>query len=269
MLRLAPDEKVSEVLPVRHFIEGKYVAVITRRGLIKRVDLMAFANVRSGGILAVSLEDDDELIAALLTEGKSDLIISTRDGMAIRFGEEDVRAMGRAARGVRAISLEEGDWVVNAVSVPAEALAQEQGEALQAEQPTLLTVCERGFGKRTLLGEYRCQGRGGKGVIDIKTTERNGHVIGTCLVSAEDDVMLITTGGNIIRTKVGEISIIGRNTMGVGLVKVGEEESVAAVVRLAEDGEEEGEDGGAGEPGDGAPPVNGQANPAAIDEEGQ
>ena len=240
MLRLAPDERVSEILPVRHFVEGKYVVMISRRGYIKRVDVMAFANVRSGGIIATTLDDDDDLIGALLTEGQSDLIISSRDGMAIRFAETDVRVMGRNARGVRAITLDEGDQVINAVAVHAEALQPAEGQAVDAErQPALLTVCERGYGKRTLIGEYRCQGRGGKGVIDIKTAERNGPVVGTSIVSPDDDVMVITTGGKVIRMNVGTISTIGRNTMGVSLVKLDEGETVGAVARVAEGSEDD------------------------------
>ncbi|MCB0325908.1 MAG: DNA gyrase subunit A, partial [Bdellovibrionales bacterium] len=228
MLSLGEEEQVSAIMPVRHFEENKYVVMVTRRGYIKRVDLMAFSNVRRAGLIATTLDEGDELIGARLTEGSSDLIISAKSGVCIRFDENDVRPMGRAARGVRAMSLDDGDEVVNVVAVEKQELEDPESAY------TLLTVCENGFGKRTSLTEYRKQGRGGKGIIDIKTNERNGSVIGTSLVHERDDVMLITTAGKVIRFKVGGISRIGRNTLGVNLVTLDEGEVVAAVARLAE-----------------------------------
>ena len=202
ILNLKEEEKVTAILPVRHFEEGSSVVFATRKGYVKRVNLMEFSNVRRGGIRATSLNEGDELIQARLTKGLSDCIISTRSGLAIRFDENDVRVMGRVARGVRGINLRGEDEVVNLAIVP--------HQSAEDDQLALLTVCEKGFGKRTLVSEYRCQSRGGKGVIDIKTTDRNGQVVETCIVNPEDHAMIITTGGKIIRTVVNNISAIGR-----------------------------------------------------------
>lgn len=236
MINVAADEQVSAILPVRDFDEGKYVVLATREGFIKRVDLMAFANPRRGGLIAASLEGSDEMIGALLTEGKSDIIISTWQGMCIRFSEDDVRPMGRTARGVRAITLNENDHVVNAVAVEAESEASEEQEE---KKLALLTVCQNGFGKRTALQEYRRQGRGGKGVIDIKTAERNGPIVGSYVVEDSDDLMIITTAGKVIRMEATGISRIGRNTLGVNLVTLEEGETVGAAARLADKGDDE------------------------------
>ncbi len=242
MLQLDEGERVSAILPVREFKDDKFVVIASKQGVIKRVDLMAFSNVRRGGIIATSLDEGDELIGAELTEGKSDCIISTQQGMAIRFSEDQVRAMGRTARGVRAVSLEDGDTVVNLVTVPNE------GTETNGKDRALLTVCVNGYGKRTLVSEYRGQGRGGKGLIDIKTTERNGNVIGMALVDTTDEVMLITTTGNVIRFPIDNVSLIGRNTQGVRLINLEEGEMVASVARIAEQGDGEQGDG---EQGDG------------------
>ena len=225
MLNMKENEKVSAIVPVRRFEEGKNVILVSKKGVIKRVDLMAFSNVRKSGIIATSLDEGDELMAAKLTDGKSDIVITTKQGMSIRFSEEDVRVMGRTARGVRAITLEDNDEVVSLSVLNAE----NSGQAL-------LSICENGYGKRTNVEEYRVQSRGGKGVIDIKTTERNGNVIGSVLVSDTDDVMLITTSGKVIRTNVGGISCVGRNTLGVRLVSIDDNERVATIARVADSG---------------------------------
>ncbi|MCL4138459.1 UNVERIFIED_CONTAM: hypothetical protein GTU68_028263 [Idotea baltica] len=224
MLQLKPEEKVSAILPVRNFEEGMFTFLATKHGYVKRVDLMSFSNVRKGGIIATSLADGDELIGARLTNGTNDVILSSASGMAIRFKEEDVRPMGRTARGVRGIRLSKDDVAVNLVVV---------------RTRTLLSVCEHGYGKRTAIDQYRSQGRGGKGLIDIKTSARNGSVVGGALVFESEDCMLITTAGKVIRMKVRDISSIGRNTMGVSLVRLSEGETVAAVARLAESEEED------------------------------
>ena len=247
MLSLKPEEKVSAILPVRNFEEGMFTFLATKRGYVKRVDLMAFSNVRRGGIIATSLDEGDELIGARLTNGKSDLIISSAKGMAIRFSEEDVRPMGRTARGVRGINLAESDEAVNLVVVAPEGDDNSDEADKSNGVSTLLSVCERGYGKRTVVGEYRRQGRGGKGLIDIKTTERNGSVVGGALVTESDDCMLITTAGKVIRINVGDISCIGRNTMGVSLVRLSEGESVAVVARVAEADQDDIEDSSDGE----------------------
>jgi DNA gyrase subunit A len=193
-----------------------------------------------------------------ITDGTRDCIISTKNGMAIRFSEEQVRVMGRTARGVTAIHLDEGDEVVNLVTVAHEEPSPEdasegsaegdsgEGETarLEAGAAALLTACENGYGKRTPVSAYRCQKRAGKGVIDIKTQDRNGPVVGTCRVHEGDEVMIITNAGKIIRTPVDTISLIGRNTMGVRLMNLEEGEKVAAVARIAESsvGVEEGKE---------------------------
>ncbi len=237
MLNLKDEETVSAIVPVRNFEEGKYVVMLTKKGVIKRVDLMSFSNVRNSGLIATSLDDGDTLVAVKLTDGTSDFLITTKTGLTIRFKEDAVRAMGRTARGVRAINLEGGDEVMSLTVLPSE--DQEQGLT------TLFTVCENGYGKRTATSEYRAQGRGGKGVIDIKTSERNGYVTGTALVTNEEDIMIVTNTGKIIRMKASGISTIGRNTLGVRLVNLEETEKVVAVAKLIDEGEDE--EGGEGE----------------------
>jgi DNA gyrase subunit A len=202
----------------------------TRTGYIKKTSLDAFANIRSSGIIALTIPDDDDLVAVRITEGAADILIGTRNGWAIRFREENVRPMGRTARGVRGIRLRDGDdkdQVVGMAVIPRE------------EPATLLTVCERGYGKRTPTSDYPTKNRGGKGVITIKTTERNGKVVSLRLVSDDDDLMLITDGGKLIRMPVDGVPTIGRNTQGVRLIRLETDEKVVAMERMAE--KEEGE----------------------------
>ena len=225
------------LLPVREFSEGAFVVMATRLGQIKKTSLDAFGNIRVSGIIALTIADDDDLVAVRITEGSSDLLLGTRNGWAIRFREENVRPMGRSARGVRGIRLRQGsadaDEVVGMAVIPRE------------EPATLLTVCEKGYGKRTPTSDYPTKNRGGKGVITIKTTERNGKVVGLRLVTDDDDLMLITDGGKLIRMPVDGVPTIGRNTQGVRLIRLeqaeGEKEAekVVAMERIAE--KEEGE----------------------------
>jgi DNA gyrase subunit A len=218
------------LLPVREFSEGAFVVMATRTGYIKKTSLDAFANIRSSGIIALTIPDDDDLVAVRITEGAADILLGTRNGWAIRFREENVRPMGRTARGVRGIRLRDGDdkdQVVGMAVIPRE------------EPATLLTVCERGYGKRTPTSDYPTKNRGGKGVITIKTTERNGKVVSLRLVSDDDDLMLITDGGKLIRMPVTGVPTIGRNTQGVRLIRLDESEKVVAMERIAE--KEEGE----------------------------
>jgi DNA gyrase subunit A len=234
LLPLQEGERVVALLPVREFSEGAFVVMATRLGHIKKTSLDAFANVRSSGIIALTIPEDDDLVAVRITEGASDILLGTRNGWAIRFREENVRPMGRSARGVRGIRLREGesgesDQVVGMAVIPRE------------EPATLLTVCERGFGKRTPTSDYPTKNRGGKGVITIKTTERNGKVVSLRLVSDDDDLMLITDGGKLIRMPVDGIPTIGRNTQGVRLIRLEEAEKVVAMERIAEKEEGEGE----------------------------
>src|SRR5512134_960961 len=220
LLSLSQGESTPTVLPVKEFVEGKYVVTATAQGVIKKTDLMEYSRPRAGGIIAMGLNEGDQLIATAITSGQDEIFLSTRRGMSIRFHEEDVRPMGRAAVGVRGIDLAEGDAVV--------------GMEILRPLGTLLTATENGFGKRTDVEEYRVQSRGGKGVITLKVTEKTGAIVGVAQVSDGDDVMLVTDSGKIIRMAVDEIRVIGRNTQGVRLIGLQENEHVASLARLAE-----------------------------------
>lgn len=221
LVRLAPDEKVCGILPVKKFEEGLYILMATEKGIVKKTDLKHFSNPRPSGIIAISFDDGDKLVGAVLTNGSNEVLISTKEGMSIRFVEEDVRPMGRSARGVKGIELEGKDRVVSLdVVVPA---AQ------------LLTVSEFGYGKRTDAEEYRSQSRGGKGIITIKTSERNGSVVSSLQVKDSDEIMVVTSGGKLVRLRASDISVIGRNTQGVRIVTLDENERVTSVTRLSED----------------------------------
>ncbi|MEK7803772.1 MAG: DNA gyrase C-terminal beta-propeller domain-containing protein, partial [Deltaproteobacteria bacterium] len=206
ILNLTQDEKITAFLPVKEFAEGKFIVMATKYGVIKKTDLQSFSNIRSGGIIALGLDEGDELIATRLTDGSKEIFIGTREGQAIRFNEEQVRDMGRTARGVRAINLAKEDAVVSM-------------EALE-EGKTILTVTERGYGKRTEIEEYRSQLRGGMGIINIKVTEKNGRVAGIAQVNTEDELVITTNIGKIIRIAMKDVSVIGRNTQGVKLIGV-------------------------------------------------
>jgi DNA gyrase subunit A len=220
LLSLSHGESISAILPVREFEEGKFVVMVTAHGVMKKTDLMEFSRPRSGGIIAQGLKKGDRLIATEITSGKDEMFLSTRHGLSIRFHEDDIRSMGRTAVGVRGISLGKGDEVV--------------GMELLKPGGNLLTVTVNGYGKRTAVDEYRIQSRGGKGVIALKVTEKTGAVLGVAQVSEDDDVMLVTDGGKIIRMPVREIRISGRNTQGVRLIGMEENEHVASLARLAE-----------------------------------
>ncbi|HET7747635.1 MAG TPA: DNA gyrase C-terminal beta-propeller domain-containing protein, partial [Vicinamibacteria bacterium] len=228
LVRLQPEEKIAAFATAKEFAPGRYVLLATRKGIVKKTELSAFANPRTGGIIALSVEDDDALIEAVLTGGDDQVLLATRNGMAIRFAEDDVRPMGRAAYGVKGIDLEDSDEVVSAQVV--------------SDAGTVLTVTENGYGKRTNIDEYRVQSRGGKGVINIKTSGRNGQVVGVNFLSGDEGVMLITEKGMIIRLNTADISAIGRNTQGVRLIQLEEGDHLVSVARLAER-EEEGEAG--------------------------
>lgn len=253
LLNLSEEEKVNAILPVREFNDKHYVVMATKLGLIKRVSLMEFSNVRNSGIKAGVFDEGDSLIAVRLTDGTQDCIISTKSGLTIRFDENDLRVMGRVTKGVRAINLADGDEVVSFTTsghisgsfsdeseedeVPAVEIVdgeEKVGEEIKEGEVTLLTVCENGYGKRTRLDRYRLQRRAGKGLIDIKTEGRNGSVVGTCQVSGTEDLMIITNSGKIIRIPSSGISVVGRNTMGVRLVNLDEGERVVAIARVAE-----------------------------------
>jgi DNA gyrase subunit A len=229
LVNLHAGEKIAAFCSVKDFTSQGHVLLATRNGVVKKTELAAFSNPRPSGIIALSVEDADALINAVPTSGKDEILLGTRDGMAIHFHEEDVRPMGRAAYGVKGIELETGDQVV----------------ALEVVRSggTVLTVTENGYGKRTPLDEYRVQSRGGKGLINIKTSGRNGRVVGVKFLVGEDEgVMLITEKGMIIRLNTADISTIGRNTQGVRLIQLEEGDHLVSVARLAE--REEGEDAG-------------------------
>ncbi|HZJ53175.1 MAG TPA: DNA gyrase subunit A [Myxococcaceae bacterium] len=233
VVQMGEGEKLASILVTRSFEDSRFVFFVTRKGVVKRTDLNAFSNVRSAGIIALGVDDGDSLVAVFITDGSKDVLLSTAQGMSIRFPESEVRSMGRQAYGVKGITLEAGDEVVGADVV-------EPGT-------TILTVTENGYGKRTEESEYRVQGRGGKGIIDIKTTERNGNVVGLAQVKDRDEVMLVTNGGMLIRIKVHDISVIGRNTQGVRLISLESAgEKVSTISKLPESSEENG-DGGNGE----------------------
>jgi len=196
------------------------VIIVPRHGIVKKTALSAFSNPRAGGIIAMGVEEGDAVMAVRVTDGSGEIFIGTRDGMAIRFEETDVRAMGRTAYGVRGITLRDGDEVVAMEVVKAGG--------------TLLSVTERGYGKRTEIDEYRVQSRGGVGVINIATSERNGPVIGVAYVQDEDEVLLITQQGMIIRMPTGDLRAIGRATQGVRLIDIEDQDKVVSVARLVE-----------------------------------
>jgi len=233
LCNLEGREKVAAILAVRDFEEGRYVILVTARGVVKKTDLMAYSNPRSTGIIATLIDEGDELVEVRLTDGQQEIFLGTRKGQAIRFKESQVRAMGRATRGVKGIALAEEDAVVGM-------------EVLRpGDKTTILTACEHGYGKRTSIEEYPLRSRGGKGVITIKTTQRNGDVIGFRQVTDEDHLMFITRAGIILRTRAEDISVISRNTQGVRLIRLSDEDDcLVSMARLAESGEDEdGEDG--------------------------
>jgi DNA gyrase subunit A len=228
LVNVAMDEKITTILPVKEFSEDTSLFMATRNGVVKKTPLVEYSNVRSGGIIAVKLDEGDRLISVALTDGKKDVFLASKNGKAIRFNEGDVRSMGRVTRGVRGMNLSDDDQVIGMEIVDNTAVGS-----------TIFTVCENGYGKRTDLDEYRDQSRGGKGIITIKTTERNGSVVNVMQVADDNDLMVITDQGKILRVPVSGFSVIGRNTQGVRLITTEEKEKVVAVAKLAEKEEDE------------------------------
>jgi DNA gyrase subunit A len=229
LLQLTPGETVMTILPVKEFSEGKYIFMATRNGIVKKTDLMSYSNPRLGGIIALNIDEGDRLVSTRLTDGIMDVLLASRNGKSIRFPEADVRSMGRVARGVRGMKLEDDDHIIGMEAV------------CDATAATLVTVTENGYGKRTDLSEYRVQSRGGKGIITIKTSERNGKVVDIKLVNDESDLMFITDRGKVLRTRVDALSVIGRNTQGVRLMVLENGERIVAVTKLAEKDDESGD----------------------------
>ena len=220
LLQLNKDERVTAVLPVKVFSENEYVVMATIKGVIKKTPLNAYGNIRIGGIIGILLDDGDKLGSVRITSGNQEILLSTHNGMSIRFNENEVRTISRVGRGVKGIDLDDDDFVV--------------GMEIVQDNSTILTVTERGFGKRTDLSEYRMQGRGGKGVYTIKVTQKNGKAMSAIQVTDDDEIMILTTEGMIIRMKTKDISIIGRNTQGVKLINLEDNDIVVGVVKLAE-----------------------------------
>jgi DNA gyrase subunit A len=218
VLSLGEGERVATCVPVRDFESGGYILFATKQGKVKKTELSAFSHPRAGGIQAITLEDGDEVMAARRTDGQREVLLSTKQGMIIRFPEDEVRPMGRTAAGVRGIDVEEGDQVIAAETIK--------------EGVTVLTVTERGYGKRTPLDEYRLQGRAGKGIIDIKTAGRNGAVVGMLQVREGDDILVVTTKGKIIRVHADEVTSQGRNTMGVRIIDLDADDQVGNLARV-------------------------------------
>ena len=222
VLKLASGEYVSAVMPVRKFEPDRYILMATKQGVLKKTQLTAFSRPRPSGIIAINLDEGDELIGVGQTDGSLDVFLGTRGGKAIRFPEEKVRAMGRSARGVRGIDLAKNDYVI--------------GMEVVSPGDIILTATEFGYGKRSRVDDYRLTNRGGKGVINIKVSGKIGPVVGIRRVIEDDEFMLITTGGQLIRSRVRDVSIIGRATQGVRLIGVGEGDRVAALARIEENG---------------------------------
>jgi DNA gyrase subunit A len=236
LINLQADEAVKAFLPVKDFVAGQFIVMATQQGVIKKCELTEFDNPMSRGIIALSLDEGDELLAARLTNGENYIFLGTHDGKAIRFHEKDVRPMGRPARGVRAMDLADGDLIIGAEVVEKEGL--------------ILSISEHGFGKRTPLEDYRLTARGGKGVINMKVTPRIGKVVAILSVKEDTDLMIITKDGKIIRIESGEIRQAGRSTQGVRLVRMDEGDLVAAASVIPAE-----EDGGDGSNGSGNLPL--------------
>lgn len=224
ILPLDSDEKISAMIPVREFNNGDYLTFVTREGLVKRTDIMDYSRIRQNGLRAIDLVEGDELISVNKTDGEQEIMVATKDGFAVRFKETDARAMGRTTRGVKAVELRKGDCVVSAMVVD--------------ENKTVLAITEGGYGKRTDVEEYRLQSRGGKGIFTYKLTEKTGRLAGVLSASDDEDIMLITSEGVVIRLHVDTISRFGRQTQGVRLVKMKDGVSVVSVA-LTERYEEE------------------------------
>ncbi len=224
LLPLESGERINAILPIREYEDNKFIFFATANGTVKKTPLKEFSRPRASGIIAVDLREGDKLVGVELTDGEQDVLLCSSSGKAICFNEKDVRAMGRSAVGVRGIKLKEDQRVISLII---------------AEEGYVLTATEHGYGKRTPMDDYPRHGRGGQGVISIQTTERNGQVIGAKLVQDDDEIMLITSGGTLVRTRVAEVSVMGRNTQGVRLIRLDEDEQLTGIERIANIGSED------------------------------
>ena len=240
MFPLIEGEKITTILPIKGYVENQYVFMATRNGVVKKSRLSDFSNPRKAGIIAVDLDDGDILVGAAITGGNQDVMLFSDAGKAVRFDENDVRPMGRTARGVKGMNLGEGHKVIAMLVAPSESEEKllEEAKAL----PSVLTATENGYGKRTSLVEYTRHGRGTKGMIAIQTSDRNGKLVAASLVSESDQIMLITTGGILVRTRVSEIREMGRSTQGVTLISVDSGTVLSGLQRIAEGDEDDGDD---------------------------
>ena len=225
LLQLDNGEKISAVIPIQNFAEGKYLLMGTKNGLIKKTALSEYDSARKTGLLAIKLKDEDELIDVRLTDGEDNVVLVTKKGICITFDEKDVRPVGRTAQGVIGIRLDDNDVVIGMESI------------IRGSNATLLSITENGFGKRTELDEYRVQNRGGRGVITYKITPKTGDIVGLRIATGAEDVMLITDKGTIIRLKVNEISVLGRSTQGVTLMRTNDGSKVVSIELISQEEE--------------------------------
>jgi DNA gyrase subunit A len=217
LLPLEEDERINAILPIREYVEGQFIVFATANGTVKKTPLTDFSRPRASGIIAIELRTDDRLVGVELTRGDQDVLLFSNAGKAICFNEQDVRPMGRSAVGVRGMKLQPDQKVISLII---------------ASEGHILTATENGYGKRTAVDDYPRHGRGGQGVISIQTTARNGEVTGAELVSEDDEIMMITSRGTLVRTRVDEVSIMGRNTQGVKLITLGEGEKLTGIERI-------------------------------------
>jgi DNA gyrase subunit A len=217
LLPLEEGEKINAMLPIREFTDSKFIFMATTAGTVKKTPLKEFENQRANGKIAIDLREDDTLVGVAVTDGQQNVLLFSSTGKAVCFNEADVRSMGRTASGVRGIRLQEGQKVISLII---------------ASEGTVLNITENGFGKRTKLEEFTCHKRGGQGLIAIQTSARNGAVVGAVLVNDNDEIMLITDGGTLVRTPVNDIRVVGRNAQGVTIIKPDKNEKVIGVDRI-------------------------------------
>ena len=227
LLQLEKDESISAFVPVAEFKENEFLVMATKKGTVKKTELMAYSNPRRGGIIAITLDQDDELISVVKTDGAGQIMLATKNGLAVRFKETDVRPTGRSAKGVRGATLRDKDEVI--------------GMVVADDTKTLLTITENGYGKRTNVGEYRLTRRGGVGVRNIICSERNGNVVAIKSITDKDEIMFISKGGITIRTPAKGISVIGRATQGMTLMKLEQGDHIVAAAKIIKE-EHEPED---------------------------
>ena len=243
LLPLDEGEQVTAILPIRGYEQGKYVLMASARGTVKKCHLSDFSRPRSNGIIAATLKPDDHLIGVALTDGSQDILLFSSDGKAARFAEDNVRTMGRASSGVRGIRLEGKHQVISLLVAPSDdgsddANDDSTNDSTAADQEAILISTANGYGKRTTMSDFPCKGRGNKGVIAIKTSPRNGEVVSALTVNSDDEVVLVTDHGILIRTRVAEISTLGRNTQGVKLIRLNQDERLTGVAKIADHDEE-------------------------------